>query len=218
MATTENGDATTFQTGNRYRVQLVRGWWLEDKPGRPEWYPVMGSLHEDQEFFGFEWCHYHVDPRFLNAKQGQQAAEEKRQQERGGQLKAWHPSYQKVLTHFALKNDPNCLVINPQRSQVIEGDSGLVTRYESREWGLKQIQTRWTERTCHRQLPQAQVDKNSNRGFKALRKRFANATGDVCPHRGYDLRNVPVEGDGCRQCPLHQLRVRAPGRGEVANQ
>ena len=209
MATTEDGGATTFQTGNRYQVQLVLGWWLAKPPAGPKWYAVMGSLHEDQEFFGLEWCHYHVDPRFLNAKETLRAAGEGRRQERVGGFKAWHQSYQAVLTHFALEKEPGCLMINKEGSQVIDQNSGRVIREEDRKWGLERIQTRLTKQRCRRQLPPAQLDKNSHTGFKLVRKKFANASGDICPHRGYDLRNVAVEKDGYRQCPLHQLRVLA---------
>ena len=57
-----------------------------------------------------------------------------------------------------------------------------------------------------------------NVGFHELQKAYAGACGDVCPHRGYDLRTIPIDGDGYRRCPLHQLKVKAPPQTRVANQ
>ena len=109
-----------------------------------------------------------------------------------------------------------------------------LTRTE--DWGLARIRTRQVLRACLRNLPEIAIEEpavtgttirsgttgtssqkpstgqeNDVSSFVNLRRRFPNAIGDTCPHRGHDLRSVPIEADGCRQCPLHQLRVRAPG-------
>lgn len=51
--------------GKTYVVPVVRGRWL-DRDGD---FPVMGPKHDDADYIGFEWSHYHVDARFLSAEQ-----------------------------------------------------------------------------------------------------------------------------------------------------
>ena len=88
--------------------------------------------------------------------------------------------------------------------------------YTTREWGLARIQRRTRVLTCVRNLPKAKIGLDrTTQGCRLLRKQYEDACGDICPHRGYDLRNVPIDADGYRQCPLHQLRVRVRGAGPV---
>lgn len=47
--------------GQFYLVPTVKVEWI----GRVAAWPVIGTLHEDAEFFNFGWDHYHVDARFL---------------------------------------------------------------------------------------------------------------------------------------------------------
>lgn len=51
--------------GRWYLVPCVRAYWnfaVDD-------WPVIGPQHSDIEFFDFKWSHYHVDGRFLTARQ-----------------------------------------------------------------------------------------------------------------------------------------------------
>ena len=203
-------------------MTFVHGWWLSEPATEPEWWPVMGPLHDDAEFFGFQVLHYHVDPRFLTRRQAAAATE--RQRRAVFVDKPWHPAYQMVLTHFAVDRGSNawwkddraaasatgCILIAKGRTAIVERTTGLVEQHVGESWGRGMIRRRTREARCRRRLPPARIDAERDRGFHEIRQRWCGVEGDVCPHRGYDLRNVPVDRDGYRQCPLHQLRVRAP--------
>ncbi|WP_332772956.1 Rieske 2Fe-2S domain-containing protein [Phenylobacterium sp.] len=44
---------------------IVYPWLLSSRTGP---WPVFPNLHEDAELLGFKWDHYHIDPRFLDAR------------------------------------------------------------------------------------------------------------------------------------------------------
>ena len=75
---------------------------------------------------------------------------------------------------------------------------GRVKGRETRTSGLRRLQRRRRELTCRRTLPAARILLDTNASFLALRRAFAEPSGDVCPHRGYDLRSVPVDEEGYR--------------------
>ena len=60
-------DPTHYEVGRFYRVPCVWASW-PNLGSRPRWWPVLGPQHEDEEFIGFPYQHYHVDYRFLNAE------------------------------------------------------------------------------------------------------------------------------------------------------
>lgn len=51
----------TYSVGQFYRVPCVRGKYYSVVD---DW-PVIGPQHEDAEFVGFRWQHYHIDWRFV---------------------------------------------------------------------------------------------------------------------------------------------------------
>ena len=53
-----------YTIGRYYLVPVVRGNWL----GREGDWPVLGPLHDDTEYIGFDIKHFHVDARFLSDK------------------------------------------------------------------------------------------------------------------------------------------------------
>ena len=151
----------------------------------------------------------------------------------------WHRSALEILADFPVPNDQHWhfVITNgltrlaPNMETQLENhqDRGAwrkprerkrLTRSEA--WGRDRIRTRQMERVCLRPLPEIRIDKPGAATpakrpapesildpFHQLQAFFPDAAGDTCPHRGYDLRTVPIEADGYRQCPLHQLRVRA---------
>lgn len=56
-----NSYSSTHEVGRFYRVPCVRGKYY----GKVADWPVIGPQHEDTEFVGFRWQHYHIDWRFI---------------------------------------------------------------------------------------------------------------------------------------------------------
>ena len=194
-------------------MQTVRGWWLASPSEAPDWWPVMGGLHDDIAFFDLHLLHYHIDPRFLSAEQ-KATADLHHRRRQVFTPRSWHPAYQAVLTHFWIGENEPALVLDAEESRLIDRAGDWTVGTHSLKWGLDRIRTRTERRTCVGGLPAAPVDDEwRHEGFHTLRQHYADASGDFCPHRGYDLRNVPVDRSGYRQCPLHQLRVKANAGG-----
>ena len=194
--------------GRTYRITEVLGFWMAEM-AEPDWFPVMGPLHDDVEFFKLTVVHYHVDPRFLSVP----AERAVRQMRPSGAAAGWHPCYTEVLCHFAWdggRGRRSSLYINGNRTEVrADNPRGEVISVESRSFGPDRIRRRVRAAECLRPWPRRPGPVEGT-AFAALRDAHPLAAGDVCPHRGYDLRAVPVDADGCRRCPLHQLPVRAP--------
>ena len=201
---------SSYDIGSAYPVTEVLAWWLAELEEEPEWVPVMGTLHEDTKFFGLKALHLHADARFLSTAQQRRAGRVQRRR-RIFNTNSWHASYQVVITEFPIEGEDGLFFrIDSDSTAVMQrNETRSIERLEGREWGLAQIRTRELTRRCRRQLPAARADRETAAGFHELRRAYPDARGDRCPHRGYDLRSVPIEADGCRQCPLHQLRVRA---------
>ena len=236
MTTPRRARAGPYEVGRVYRITEVLGWWLQHLCDRPEWFPVTGRLHEDKAFFNLHEHHYHVDARFLSVRH-ENAAKLKSLRQSPHVLRKWHRSAQEILARFPMPHDRNWhfvikdgltrLVPNVEMRFEEARPGGTTRRTKPRErkrltrsetWGRERIRTRRVERVYLRPLPEIPIGTSENKPahtsilepFQRLRDRFPNAEGDTCPHRGYDLRTVPIGADGYRQCPLHQLRVRAP--------
>ena len=125
----------------------------------------------------------------------------------------WHPCYTDVFCHFAWDRGSAGLAslsINGDRTEVrADNPGGKLVGVENRRFGPARIQRRERAAECLRPWPPLPGPVEGT-AFAALREAHPLAVGDVCPHRGYDLRAVPVDADGCRRCPLHQLPVRLP--------
>lgn len=59
--------------GQFYLVPTVTYPWLMDKPSFTKAWPVLGGKHEDAEHLGFADEHYHVDSRFVSARDYERA-------------------------------------------------------------------------------------------------------------------------------------------------
>ena len=238
MTTTTRTDPPgPYVMGQVYLVAEVLGWWLQNFGERPEWFPITGPIHEDKAFFDLHEHHYHVDPRFLDGRH--EAAARLKGLQQGKLPRTWHRSAVEILARFPVPNDRHWhfVITNGLTRLAPNVETQLESRQDrdtwrrpherkqltrSEAWGRERIRTRRVERVCLRPLPEISIDKPGTEmpgqmspaetilgSFHNLRSFFPDAAGDTCPHRGYDLRTVPIEADGYRQCPLHQLRVRA---------
>ena len=200
-----------YEVGHRYVVTEVLGWWLRQPTEPPAWIPVMGPVHQDLEHFEVEDHHYHVDPRFIDEESEKQA---QRATEYRGMFNGdnWHRTYRVVLTAFPVpESSASYLIVKNLHTAVYTRDhAGRVSR-QSKAWGLQRIRHRRRRLGCLRPMPPIEISGDSmNIGFHELHAEYPDACGDICPHRGYNLRNIAIGPDGYRRCPIHQLRVRAP--------
>ena len=204
----DGGQAGIYRVRRTYPMTEVFGWWFTSTKTSPRWVPVMGELHEDSRFFRFNLLHYHVDPRFLEPKVNDEV-----QRSLHGWTR-WHAAYTEVLAYFAIEGDAeHYFTLTPDATLMFARDGGVIEGNLDRAWGEARIQRRTRNVRCYRRMPRRLPDPQAQ-GFTKLRETYPDAAGDACPHRGYDLRNVPIDADGYRQCPLHQLRTstgRRPG-------
>ena len=198
--------AQPYRVGQSYPVTEVLGYWL--MLNKSSWVPIMGELHEDGDLFGVHEYHYHVDPRFLS-EDSERCSHQVGMNRFNHHTQLWHPAYRQVLTHFNSQRG-ECFTITTDGTTIKTLRNRKVRKPEPRQWGLDRIQRRRRIVRCERELPPAHLTMSSeDRGFRTLRQLYQSPCTNTCPHRGYDLRSVPIDANGFRQCPLHQLLVRA---------
>ena len=209
----ENGP---YEIGRRYDITEVLGWWLRKPTEPPAWIPVMGPIHQDLEYFEVEDHHYHVDPRFID-EQSEEQAQQATERRLIFTEDDWHRAYRIVLTAFPVpETDDWYLVVKNLHTGVFSREHSRKVARQSKAWGLQRIRQRQRRIECLRPLPPIEVSGDEmNIGFHELHAGYPDTCGDICPHRGYDLRSVPVGPDGYRRCPLHQLRIKAPRHGQA---
>lgn len=164
--------------GRFYLVPTVFGKWNE---AFAHW-PVIGPEHNDIDFFNFQWSHYHVDARFLNAKQRRSAI-------------GWNPS----------KSDERRLA----RACI---GSPLQSNGHCNSYGLPKPHLLRKRCNIGAPLPGDDVTGaltwlNMCNSFKG-RVCERGKRGFVCPHQNAALGSVAVI-DGVITCPLHGLRIDA---------
>lgn len=147
-----------YEVGKFYRVPVIVGRW-RDADG--EW-PVLGPLHEDAEYIGFEPLHWHVDARFLTQRQWRTATFSK---DRGlGVEDVFNMPVQKTYEDWQHK--PMVLIVNPAPI--------LKLRKCRRVWPTYPGRVRWRKK-----LEAAYADCELRPGM-------------VCPHRGAPLEGLEV--------------------------
>ena len=202
----------TYEPGKVYPVTEVLSWWMTDVHQKPEWLPIMGPLHQDREFFDIHELHYHVDPRFLEGRQASRALDAQERDRLNGR-QAWHPAFWQLASWFPYTDNAKgalAFKITDKMTKVTDRWLYFIRR-EPTAWGLARIQSRTRRRVCRATLEIPVIDRApENDAFREMRRHYGRRCSDICPHRGYDLRNIPIDASGHRQCPLHQLRVRAP--------
>ena len=122
-----------YEKGQRYPVTEVLGWWIDDIAKKPQWIPVMGTLHENAEFFQLPTFHHHVDPRFLSPEVEQETTEGT---ESGTvrEIDRLHLAYQHVLTDFALEDGTRHFKINAKNTVIRYHTSNELDSKHPREW------------------------------------------------------------------------------------
>jgi len=168
--------------GRYYLVPVV-----QDYPwhGRVNDWPVIGPKHTDARFFNFADEHYHLDLRFLTARQEAWAAS----------CAGWH----------RMEGDRF-------RDGVI-AVSGAPLTYRGKT--LPKGRPELMRRKCrHVSYPSVLPDFNTafhklQDAYGAPAEAIRLDDGRVlCPHQKADLTQFPRDANGIVQCPLHGLRVR----------
>lgn len=142
-----------------------------------EW-PTLGPLHHDRGEVDFPHLHFHVDPRFLTARQVRICEASKRW------MMDW--SLETDVAAFPLcRTDINI----PRRPRLAKrrcrASSWTYSPLNSPKW-LPALEQRYG----------AIVAPIRAKGDRLL-----------CPHRKVDLSSLPPDADGIVTCPLHGLRV-----------
>lgn len=146
-------------------------------------WPVVGPMHDDEQFFNFFWKHYHVDARFLTRMQQRAlggSPESPKFHERitracmGSPLQSNHATNSDGLSKtFLIKKKCTLSAPAPPDSRITA----------TREW--QAMASHFAGYTC----------KHGKHGF-------------ICPHQHVALGAVAVI-DGVITCPLHGLRIDA---------
>ena len=177
--------AEQFVTGRYYHRLCLRASW-PDGHLKPQWWPVHGPMHEDWEFIGFGYQHYHVDWRFLNRRQRALAL--------GDDTIA--AVYNIPITAIVLSAEPF------ERAMLSERPQPDPLRHQY-------AQTKRRRRHAE-PWPPSDAFRNA-RWYDRLTAAYRDQQlkpGLVCPHRGADLSGITPH-DGIVTCPMHGLRWRA---------
>jgi hypothetical protein len=170
--------------GRFYLVPFVRFTYL----GHLDRWPVIGPMHTDLRHFNFPEPHYHVDARFLTARQV-------------ARVKA----FARFTTFDGLSEDKTL-------AGIVGGHPLAKRRRE--EVALPKHRPSLMRRKCRSAV--ALHVHGARNPVKALRADYTDpampitkADGrQLCPHRKVDLSSFPPDEHGIVTCPLHGLRVR----------
>jgi hypothetical protein len=177
--------------GRFYLVPVVRHKWH----GKLADWPVIGPMHTDREFFKFTDKHYHVDHRFLGARE----------------------------TAFALRNAPTRYRNGGDDKAIALICSGYLLA-ESWHYGkLPAGRPTLARRRCSRPHTHTPILHHMTEALRSEFRAHYGDNGDtaalaapaikledgrrLCPHRKADLSSLPSSGDGVVTCPLHGLKV-----------
>lgn len=170
--------------GRYYMAPCIHGKYAD----REDWWPILLPAHTDGEFFPtFPWHHFHIDYRFLTARQVRwlgSAARTARQYTSGypitvkgpklPEIKPWH-------THVGSDQKPTL-----RRLKCTSDSPGFPYR-----------NTPEILRLC-------KAYKEGLAGARCIRTRSGRT---LCPHQRVDLSSYPVDADGTVICPAHGLKV-----------
>lgn len=149
--------------------------------GKPEiWWPVVGPMHTDVEFFNFQRPHYHVDVRFLTTRHRRQIG--------GGNRFTDCPFGAALAVPVSASYALNSPDAPPPPEPVLRG-------MQCRRLGVA--------------YPYAKTVQVAalNEAYRHDRAR-RNAAGHlICPHRGARIDQLPPDANGIVTCPLHGLRI-----------
>lgn len=160
-------------------------------------WPVFPSFHEDKQHLNYPWPHYHIDPRFLDARVYAKLDKEA----------AWlGRTVAEVLQAQPLHHLRDGEAIkSPPREEIT-----IALGVEQTDPHPAMV---WRRRKCHRPaLPYAFGHLQT---IHELQGSYAGQTcpkgkaGWVCPHKAYPLGSHTPDADGVITCPLHGLRIYA---------
>ena len=196
---------TPYEVGQKYRVPCVRGKW---STFGSHWWPVNGPLHDDGQFLNFPWDHWHVDHRFVTAAKWRDGAS----LERGSDFRFYSlPLHTMFVEPFGYPK-PVDHIPYPEKGDADAGthESAEVVRQRRAKFYLDTLPRKsWYQlrrKVCLRQyvhIPDlAKFSEKLREGFTDSRLDLKRR---ICPHKGTDLRTIPVV-NGVIQCPLHGLQ------------
>jgi hypothetical protein len=188
--------------GQWYLVPTVFYGYAEEDAARP--WPVFLPKHSDADRFPFKHAHFHVDPRFLDARTWA------RLKYLGVYYDADLPGEDEDAFGYAQRTP--LARLKPEFTKLLNGDIG--------PQHLEPIPpVVWRRRRCARAAIPYQFGHAGP--IVGLRSDFAGTQcreargGWVCPHQRFPLGSVVPDADGFLTCPLHGLRIfAASGRVE----
>lgn len=160
--------------GRYYMVPVIRNYPYFGKVGT---WPVLGPLHSDKEHFNFPWPHYHIDIRFLTARE---AAFIDRMGSIYGRSLIGEVQAKPLYSH----GEP------PHK-----GRPALARRKCTREAALYVYGAQAPVKALRADYPDP---------APAIARPDGRL---LCPHRKVDLSSFAPDANGVVVCPLHGLRV-----------
>lgn len=168
--------------GNYYLVPVVERYPWHGRIG--DW-PVLGPLHEDREFFNFTEAHYHIDIRFVSARQHK----------------------------FIVERTPWTYRTTDDASDAALTVSG--TPLQSRGSPLPYGRPILRRLRCKRESVPTSLLSYATVARDKMIAAYGNPALPICrrdgrklcPHRKVDLSSFPPDAAGIVVCPLHGLRV-----------
>lgn len=145
--------------------------------GRVDTWPVIGPKHTDMDFFDFPSEHYHVDARFITARQERFLV---------GYWKLWQQSVVDVVGRSPIASRGHPL---PKGRPILVRRKCRTAAYGYSFSSMKPVQAL-----------------RAHYGDPAQPIRLADGR-LLCPHRKADLSQFPADEAGMVTCPLHGLRV-----------
>lgn len=174
--------------GHRYLVPVVRNWTYHGRMGT---WPVLGSLHDDRDFFEFQERHYHVDQRFLTEAQCRHLQVEMGRGDLGVRL----------------------AMLGGHDIEAFMNEWPLSSNYVKHRKGRPELAVRQCIRSTFTfSLRHAAIEKmRAHYGEPAEPVRLGDGR-ILCPHRKADLSTFEPDANGVVTCPLHGLRVQCGAR------
>lgn len=190
-----------YEVGRYYRVPCVRGRWILGDS--PLWIPVIGPLHEDTEYIGFPFQHWHVDYRFLRKWERDRVREPV--VEMDDPISGLFPRriYAEVMLAWNIQPEGHDRTLGGQDRTMYSPDANRMRRFQ--EFMLPARSPDWfrTERRrCGEQYPPYDYVPRWLEGLESRYRDTVLKDGMICPHRGADLSKVEPDSDGTVVCPL----------------
>lgn len=180
--------------GKRYLVPHVLYPWLHHGEHQPRLWPVIGPKHDDDKHLQFPWQHYHVDGRFLNARE-------------------WALAGKYIAESYAI---PPAFVTGPETT--IAGVPLQRVKDHRDHSVIPHPEPVYRPRVCRRHVPYVSLVTRAESPFLRLWAAFegkpCSRAGGVmiCPHKGAPLSGIAPDADGNITCPLHGLRFTPDGQ------